>query len=579
MASGTVAIQRPQRWDLPFSSHMTAEDVARLMRVLPFRAMNEGAFSAAIPLRGILQNDCRINIYKPGDVVIQQGDYGHSAFLMLQGQAIVAMSSLPVDGQEMAGPQRKPSLFKSIARLWSPRHVAEARDPSVWQDVQRHLRQAGDSVRWFIQDIPGVVSRDEVFRLKGGDLFGELAALTRTPRSATVVAETTCEMLEIRWQGLRDLMKRDEALRNHVESLYRRNSLRGQLQLTPVIGELDEQRLQEVAAETVFESFGEFEWNRQFRSLHQKDIAERIEGEPVVAREGESADSVYLIRNGFARLSRQYGDGHRTIAYLGKGQVFGMRELSHNWRVNAHRPFTMTLRAVGYLDVIRIPRLAMEQLVFPNVPETCLPPLLPDVESENLPAGRANERRKQVREPQLETGLLEFLVEGRYINGSHAMVIDLDRCTRCDDCVRACAATHDNNPRFVREGERHGNWMIASACMHCLDPVCMIGCPTGAIGRDTETGNVLINETTCIGCGTCSASCPYQNIRMVEIRNPSGHLLVDENSGKPILKATKCDFCHSSAGGPACQRACPHDALFRVDLTQPMPLYQIATSR
>lgn len=579
MGKGVVAVQRPQRWDLPFSPQMAAGDVNRLMQLAPFRTMNEAAFSPSIPLRGILQNDCRINVYKPGDVVLKQGDYGHSAFLILQGQAIVAIGAFPFAGQDSDKPKPKPSLLKAIAGLWSTPRAAESRDTSGWQDVQQHLRESGDGLRWFVQDIPRVFSPDEIFRLHPGDLFGELAALTRTPRSATVVAETPCEMLEIRWQGLRDLMKRDNAIRDHVESLYRRNSLRGQLRLTPVISELDEQRLQEVAAETVFENFGEFEWNRQFRSLNQKDIAERIQAEPVVALEGTAADSVFLIRNGFARLSRQYGDGHRTIAYLGKGQVFGLRELSHNWRVNAHRPFSMTLRAVGYLDVIRIPQLAMEQLVFPHVAEACLPPLLPEEPLSRSLSGQSADRRKQVREPQLETGLLEFLVEGRYINGSHAMVIDLDRCTRCDDCVRACAATHDNNPRFVREGDRHGSWMIASACMHCLDPVCMIGCPTGAIGRDTETGNVLINEATCIGCGTCASSCPYQNIRMVEIRNHSGQLLVDNGSGKPILKATKCDFCHSSTGGPACQRACPHDALYRVDLTQPLPLYQIATSR
>ena len=44
----------------------------------------------------------------------------------------------------------------------------------------------------------------------------------------------------------------------------------------------------------------------------------------------------------------------------------------------------------------------------------------------------------------------------------------------------------------------------------------MIGCPTGAIHRESATGVVMINDDTCIGCGTCAASCPYENIRMVE---------------------------------------------------------------
>src|SRR5690606_28085009 len=81
----------------------------------------------------------------------------------------------------------------------------------------------------------------------------------------------------------------------------------------------------------------------------------------------------------------------------------------------------------------------------------------------------------------LETGLLEFLVDQRLMNGHQAMVIDTLRCTRCDDCVRACARTHGGTPVFVREGPQYGSWMFANACMHCEDPVCMIGCPTGAI--------------------------------------------------------------------------------------------------
>ena len=164
------------------------------------------------------------------------------------------------------------------------------------------------------------------------------------------------------------------------------------------------------------------------------------------------------------------------------------------------------------------------------------------------------------------TDMLEFLVEERFINGTAAMMINLDRCTRCDDCVRACAATHDNNPRFIRHGKQFGKYMVANACMHCADPVCMIGCPTGAIHRDSLQGQVVINDATCIGCATCATSCPYNNIRMVDIRDKQGNFILDQQTNAPIMKATKCDLCVDQLGGPACQRACPHDALVRVDM-------------
>ena len=107
--------------------------------------------------------------------------------------------------------------------------------------------------------------------------------------------------------------------------------------------------------------------------------------------------------------------------------------------------------------------------------------------------------------------------------------------------------------------------MIANACMHCADPVCMIGCPTGAIHRESFAGQVVINPVTCIGCTACANNCPYDAIRMVDIRDESGEFMVGEDL-KPISKATKCDLCVENHGGPACERACPHGALTRMNL-------------
>jgi Fe-S-cluster-containing dehydrogenase component len=166
---------------------------------------------------------------------------------------------------------------------------------------------------------------------------------------------------------------------------------------------------------------------------------------------------------------------------------------------------------------------------------------------------------------------MEFLTQNRLFNGTESMVIDLDRCTRCDDCVRACASTHGGNPRFLRHGPIHDHLMVAQACMHCADPICMIGCPTGAIHRDSFGGEVVINPDTCIGCTACANNCPYGSIRMVETRDEDGQPLVAKDQ-KPLLKATKCDLCLDQIGGPACVRACPHDALDRLDLNTLAPL-------
>ena len=94
------------------------------------------------------------------------------------------------------------------------------------------------------------------------------------------------------------------------------------------------------------------------------------------------------------------------------------------------------------------------------------------------------------------------------IHGESVLLIDLETCTRCDECVRACADAHDGTPRFIREGVKFRNFSVPTACYQCTDPVCMIGCPTGAITRPLGTLEVVIDKATCIGCGNCVAALP-----------------------------------------------------------------------
>jgi Fe-S-cluster-containing dehydrogenase component len=334
--------------------------------------------------------------------------------------------------------------------------------------------------------------------------------------------------------------------------LYRENSLRVHLRETPLLAGLDADLLEKVAAATVFESYGNFDWYVDFGSHRKRELDQQLAMEPLIAAEGDRPNGLYLIRSGFARVSRRHGHGHQTVAYLGKGQVFGLEELTARRDTDSNVVWQHSLRAIGYVDVLRIPADV--------VCNTILPGEHPDQHGKRpTPTLNGN------TQPRVEPRLLDFLADHRFLNGTQTMLINLDRCTRCDDCVRACAATHDNNPRFVREGPIHNHLMIANACMHCVDPVCLIGCPTGAIARD-EIGTVRINDRTCIGCATCANSCPYNGIRMVEIRKPGGAIVLDEETNQPILKATKCDFCAGQLTGPACQHACPHDALARIDL-------------
>lgn len=570
MSSSLQMMQRPRRWTEPFDPEMSSQAVESVLSMRPFSQMQRDRFPRNCTLEGIIQNDCRILNLTNGDIIVREGDYGSSAYLVMDGSVTVSLKSLPAEVLGRVEAKRK-TLFESFAQLWTNARHAEVRQyQNNTQNSAVGQRDDGQGTRVFLHDIPRVIDPRSSAIISAGEIFGEQSALTRTPRSATVVANGDVVLLEIRWQGLRDLMKNDPALKSHVESLYRQNSLNAHLREVSLFKSLEGKQVSELNEKTEFVSFGKFQWNINYRSTKSKDVAKRILDEPVILKEGDYVNALYLIRNGFVRICRNHGDGIQTVAYMGKGGIFGLREIVHNWKTGTQSAWRLSLRAVGYVDVLRIPVEVIEQSVLSQLDAEQLPRTF----DEPFKNDDNQERRGGSRQKEISRGLLEFLVEERFTNGSKAMMIDLNRCTRCDDCVRACASTHNNNPRFVRQGEVHENWMITNACMHCVDPVCMIGCPTGAIGRDHETGNVMINDNTCIGCSTCANSCPYSNIKMVEINDRRGNKIVDAESSEPILKATKCDFCTDQLAGPACQRACPHDALVRIDLTDPAPLAQ-----
>ena len=110
------------------------------------------------------------------------------------------------------------------------------------------------------------------------------------------------------------------------------------------------------------------------------------------------------------------------------------------------------------------------------------------------------------------------------VDGVNLLVMDMDLCVRCGNCSLACHKVHGQS-RLLRRGihiERPvklesastQHVLVPSVCMHCKDPECLTGCPTGAIFRDAK-GDVDIDPVTCIGCFDCATQCPYNAISMV----------------------------------------------------------------
>ena len=139
----------------------------------------------------------------------------------------------------------------------------------------------------------------------------------------------------------------------------------------------------------------------------------------------------------------------------------------------------------------------------------------------------------------------------------YAFEVDLDRCSGCKACVSACHAQNglDEQETWRDVGLLVGGTSllpviqhITTACHHCLEPACLIGCPVNAYEKDPRTGIVKHLDDQCIGCQYCTLACPYEA--------PKYH------AAKGIVR--KCDMCSSRlavGAPPACVEACPHQAI------------------
>jgi len=288
-----------------------------------------------------------------------------------------------------------------------------------------------------------------------------------------------------------------------------------------------------------------------------------------------------LLELVFANMPRRAVSAgpRRTLSYLGLGDYFGEIGVIANeprsatvyaydhpdGGANQRVPDSRTGAVPSRVELVKISKSAFQDLVAAS------PKLKAKVE-----AVIAQRKQRSVEQTKTDAWLFfstqspEFEQLG-LIQGQKLMLIDLNRCTRCNQCVEACVAAHDDGrTRLFLDGPRFENYLVPISCRSCLDPVCMIGCPVGAIHRG-DKGEIVI-ENWCIGCGMCADQCPYGSIQMnpltkpVELSAQAREALGTESEIKSITEqAVVCDLCSSlPSQSPSCVYACPHDAAMRV---------------
>jgi Fe-S-cluster-containing hydrogenase component 2/CRP-like cAMP-binding protein len=223
-------------------------------------------------------------------------------------------------------------------------------------------------------------------------------------------------------------------------------------------------------------------------------------------------DSIYLglIREFHIRVGPD-----QILRYCSQGDFFGETSLiTSNLRTatciaQGHTDERVKATDPGRIELVRITKAVLDALM----------ELSPAIKAKVEAQTAAFQDRPAVPTPEDEPD--PFVRSAEFdrlglIQGQRLMLIDLDRCTRCDECVQACVNTHtDGNSRLFLQGERFGKYMVPATCRSCMDPKCMVGCPVGSIHRGGN-GEMKIEEW-CIGCGLCSRNCPYEAIQMHDI--------------------------------------------------------------
>lgn len=367
--------------------------------------------------------------------------------------------------------------------------------------------------------------------LDKGNFFGEMGLIAGRRRTATIVANQDCFLIE---SSRRATIK----LINSVASVERemnRTAIVRQLR-TYLSAQLSDEALQPV--------------------LESAELRHFKAGQ-VLFQEGDPGDGLYILRKGSVTVSRDIGGRDVVFAYVPVGNYVGEMALLNNAPRNA------TIRAAIETETIWINGERFIELLDAS------PELKREIEGKLLSRLVDNET---MRGRKQHGNVIQFLIEQGMGEATDILLIDESLCVRCDNCEKACAETHGGTSRLDREaGPTFASVHVPTSCRHCEHPHCMADCPPDAIHR-APNGEVFINES-CIGCGNCERNCPYGVIHLAYAKPERKRGLLatlllgpekEAEGGGGTKTAVKCDMCKDIPGGASCVRGCPTGAAIRV---------------
>ena len=418
----------------------------------------------------------------------------------------------------------------------------------------------------------------KISRLAPGSCFGEMAVLAGVERNATITVpkHETAVVLEVTRPALR-LLRKLPKFGQEIDETYRAHGL----------GRVLEDLTEEgggASNEAIIRKLREIGKFMVYGKHH------------VLCQEANPIENIILIKSGWVRRVRgvpldpasagiAVGMGQTIgVDFLGAGNCLGLEgsNETETWKFSASAMARTEVLEIPLAKLASDPRLR-EQIVAAFAAFSTADDNPPSIEAvEDL-------RAMASAEAEITTGI---------VDGANLLVMDMDLCVRCGNCSLACHKVHGQS-RLLRRGisitrpvsigsQRTQHVLSPQVCMHCKDPECLTGCPTGSIFRDPR-GYVDIDPATCIGCFDCATQCPYDAITMVP-RNGEPAVTFDlmgtlrrtfslatppaaQLTPADDVVAIKCNLCEHTPLNPqgaqrqaySCEENCPTGALLRVD--------------
>jgi len=178
---------------------------------------------------------------RPGDVILAEGEPGTSFFVIARGEV----------------------------------------------NITKHLAQGGES---------------HLASLHEGAIFGEMALVSASPRTATVAAASDCDLLEFDREALEAASREIATVATALDKFTRQRLLNNLLSTAPLFKPLDRRQ--------------RFDLIRRFTA---HDVAANV----VIVEEGQPGRGLYMLLSGEVDVAKRDGDSKVLLATLGPGEVFG----------------------------------------------------------------------------------------------------------------------------------------------------------------------------------------------------------------------------------------------------------------